>query len=316
MARPVAAQSLLSLGVSVALVKVIKRFLSESTYEDWWYEHSHVQSNAPTTELVRESVERLDANLMQGQRLTWPQVLNFLVEQVTELDVHFAYFVLFLSVAGPLLWLLLDKESSDVDSKTIPCNEDERVSSSVSTQTEEEPEEKITVRYFHYDPAERALLQFGRSKSESVLDAFKYMPAQKEYTEPEDDIDQMVKRCTLEAEKAHNLATARLPGPKEQTSQECAQEDSAELQHDKSQLPAKQQALLRSSSGIISSTSSRGVPSVKSSRSLLSFKAVPSKSDSSTHSPSFLQLQISPRRTTQVEVQLSPEQAYSQPFTY
>ncbi|CCE91639.1 Nvj1p TDEL_0D00550 [Torulaspora delbrueckii] len=320
MARPVAAQGLFSLGTSITLVKLVKKLMEGGTVEEWW--NVSPQAQQSSTYIVDYPIITTEPRNIHNQKLTWPQVLRFFIEQVEEMDLQLACFVLFLCLLGPLIWSLLDTKSSSAAGNSLLHN--------VSTQTEQEPEEKVTERHFHYDPAERALLQFGRSKSESVLSVFKYSPIQFDYNEPEEEVDEIVAGCTIKTEPIQKtpleiLEEKRRSGvvkPFAPIDQEVILRLDTALSSqkqfkDSSQLCPKveHQVLVQNSSGNIS-PGNREAPSVKSAGSLPSFRGAPLERASSAQSLSFLQIQISPRKTSHVEVQVNPEQAYSQPFTY
>lgn len=328
MSRPVAAQGLFSLGTSIAMLKVVQRFMEGRTPEKWWTE-PHVAEKS-STYVIDYPVATSGLKEAHYQSLSWPQVLEFLVEQVEQIDIKIACVVLFLCVLGPLIWSLLENKN--------PGATGDKLLHSVATQTEQEPEgkEKIAARYVHYNPAERALLQFGRSKSESVLSVFRYDPSRFEYTEPEEDIDEVVAGFTPSkkpsqagpagfAAEQHRRATVKplaleISDPPSQLDERVSHarvgsRESHTIDPSQARSGAEEQESSKDSNSNVSPGSGQA-SSVKSSRSLLSFKGASLKRASSAQSHTFLQIQISPRKTSHVEVQLNPEQVYSQPFTY
>ncbi|QLL32455.1 hypothetical protein HG536_0C06240 [Torulaspora globosa] len=295
MARMTAPYSLFFAGTSIALLKLVQK-LVERNGADEWLEPS--ESEYSTYVIEAPKIVHGDLSVPDTQELTWGQVFEFLAREVERVDLRIWFAVLLFCTLGPLAWSLSTGRSPSEQPPLAP-------STCVSTQTEPEPEverkDPAPMRCYHYEPGERALLQFGRSKSDSVL--FNYVPL--EFHEPElDEFEEVVGRCTLRQERANEVT------PKEEPTA----------------VPSVRLAQLVSEALADNGTETDAsmVEDDSANRTTLgdTLGSLPNLRDSSleiagrAQSPTALQIQLSPRKTSIVDVQVNPEQAYSQPFSY
>ncbi|QLQ79974.1 hypothetical protein HG537_0C06230 [Torulaspora globosa] len=300
MPRITAPHSLFLAGSSVALLKLVQRLVEKNGVDEW------MEMGRPgvSTYEVESSGVVHGVGTADGLELTWSQVFEFIAREVERVDLRIWFGVLLLSMLGPLVWSLLAGRGVSEQIVLPP-------SSSVSTQTDPEPEpelepesgrkdpepenehkDPVPIRYYQYEPGERALLQFGRSKSDSML--FDYVPLS--LHEPElDEIEEVVGRCTLRQEKPDALPTLRFP----QVASEAVVDDGT--QTDASIMEQE------STNRTTSDNTLGSLPNLKDSSLEITVPA---------QSPTALQIQLSPRKTSIVDVQVNPEQAYSQPFSY
>lgn len=352
MTRPPVLQGAFSLGASLAMFKGVKNMLHEYVPDNWlglpYSDHSSTYVIHRVTTAV---VETLDLPYTSPKDdLNWTRVLTFIAQEAEELDLRISAAVLLVCVLGPALWLLLTRESSRAVGG--------QVSQHVATQTEQSPQEPVTFQYYHYDPAERALLQFGKSRSEPIL--IGYMPMNfedEDYTSGNlENSNEVTAGCALRKdakptsgrlsndaiqdekqlgsenslEKTQTSVRTQLqdanadtkilspasPAPQEEQSRDRSSVESHPQEKTQCSEPYHRESSSWDNSIVFESLENRLESSGRSSSSLPSFKCTPSERETSRHSLAHIQLQISPRKTSNVGAQLNPEQAYSQPFTY
>lgn len=312
--------------------------------DDWLALHSREPSSTYVIHRVTTAVaERIDPYYSSPKDdLNWTRVLTFIAQEAAELDLRISAALLLVCVLGPALWLLLTRESSHAVGVQV---------SQHATQTEQPPQEPVTFQYYHYDPAERALLQFGKSRSEPILIGYNmpmnfededYAPGNVENTNKITAGSDLRKEGgptskrpsndTIQAEKqlGQNSVRTQPQDPNADTMvvspafSETQEEQSKErgltnLQpQEKAQCsePCHRESSSWEDSIVFESLENRLESSGRSSSSLPSLKCTPTDRETSRHSLAHIQLQISPRKTSNVDAQLNPEQAYSQPFTY
>lgn len=296
MARPTAPRSLFFAGTSFALLKLVQKLVERNSAEV-----RHKPNEMSTYVVQTPKVVHGEPSVSAPQELNWTQVMDFVKLELERVDLRVWLAVLLACTLGPLAWSLLQKRDRIEPPEANPCT-------NAATQTEQEPDterkDPVTVRYYHYEPAERALLQFGRSKSESVL--FNYVPMNFDEAEL-DDFEGVVAGCTLRDKEPVEELTLREPpavppaveipprhdAPEESTNESTRTDDSTEESH------SNHQETLN-----------------KSLVSLPSLRDSSLERPASAHSQTVLQIQLSPRKTSIGEVQVNPEQAYSQPFSY
>lgn len=326
MTRPPVLQGIFSLGASIALLTGVKKLLHGKAPDEWLttIPEQGLSSTYVVQGVIPSFVMKSEEWMGQApsNELNWPQVISFLIQQMEHLDFRIWLTVLLLCLLGPVFKSLFDKKG-----KEVPRN---NFSHNVATQTEQEPEELVTFQYYHYDPAERALMQFGRSKSESVL--FRYAPINFDENES-DDFDDVVDRCALPKESSQGCAPFEEPMSEANDSQEAdagqeiqevisqnvssSGEDQTSTDDFAKMKVSDQRGQLFTDGSISTATpESRPESFGKSSGSLLSFRGASLERQPSSHSHTAFQLQLSPKKSTNVDVQVNPEQAYSQPFTY
>lgn len=309
MARIAGPHSLFLAGISVALVKLVQK-LVERNCEDEWMKSGEVGGSTYVVDAPR--IVHGDLGAVDVQEMTWSQVFEFIAREVERVDLRIWSGLLLFSILGPLAWNLSRRSASEQP----PTN------SSVSTQTEPEPESErrdpAPMRCYHYEPGERALLQFGRSKSDSVL--FDYVPL--EFHEPElDEIEEVVGRCTLRQEKKNEVPlkgeqtavpsmrlaqVEALADDGTQTDTSVVENNSPNRTNTLGSLPNLRDSSEQRDNSEQGDSSQRDSSQRESSLEI----AAPAQS------PSAWQIQLSPRKTSIVDVQVNPELAYSQPFSY
>ncbi|CCC67191.1 hypothetical protein NCAS_0A06330 [Naumovozyma castellii] len=149
MTRPPVMQTAFSLTGSIAIVKSIERLCRAHLPENWIS-----QKNFEDSELVEVLQDISNAfsfhenvNFDESiDNLTWKKVGLFILQEILNLDIKISLGILLLLLLLPLLGVLLHAEITD------------------DRNDDMEPQ-----MLRHYDPAERALLQFGKNHSEPVL---------------------------------------------------------------------------------------------------------------------------------------------------
>lgn len=279
MTRHPVVHSALSVSGSVGAVKGIQRVLQKYLPDEWLFS-GKVQSSP--TNIVPSALEPTfveDIPLEKG--LSYTRVLSFVVDQLANMDARIAITIVVLTVIGPVLPYLFGIQ------KHVP-------------QTAAE----------HLDPAQRALLQFGKSKSEPILLSYVSMDLEQEvedFSEGEDIQDPLRRReVSLEA------------------SQELVQEDGVVFKEEhtevmqvlKSEEPEPMGKGLSAQEESDDSTSGKQESSSRSVCTLPSAQTSPLGRRDSYTSHANVYIQFSPMKTSNLDAQLSSEQAYSQPFTY
>lgn len=312
--------------------------------DDWLALHSRESSSTSVVHRVTTAVaERLDPYYSSPKDdLNWTRVLTFIAQEAAELDLRISAALLLVCVLGPALWLLLTRESSQAVGGQV---------SQHATQTEQIPQEPVTFQYYHYDPAERALLQFGKSRSEPILIGYNmpmnfedadYTSGNVENTNKVTAGDDLRKEGGLTSKRPSNdtiqdkkqLGSVKRVGKRQdsvrtqlqapnafsETQEKQSKDRSSTNSHPQGEAqcsePCHRESTSWEDSIVFESLENRLESSGRSSSSLPSLKCTPTDRETSRHSSAHIQLQISPRKTSNVDAQLNPEQAYSQPFTY
>ncbi|CCD24646.1 Nvj1p NDAI_0D03320 [Naumovozyma dairenensis CBS 421] len=167
--RPVI-QSIFSLGGSLAMVKGLKRVLRKYDLPENWLTPTQGNSTQENINKTNELISILQevSNAMHsrddisfskqleeaGDGITWKKVGLFVLKESINMDTKIAAGIIFTILFLPLLSALL----SNSIGKKLRKKKNDNVD--FATQTEQS---------HHYGPAERALLQFGKSKSEPIL---------------------------------------------------------------------------------------------------------------------------------------------------
>lgn len=304
MARAIAPYGLFLGGTSIALLKLVQKLVDRNGADEW-LEPSLDEDSSSTYVVEVPKILHGASSTPISQELTWRQVIDFLMKELERVDVRVWCVILLVCLLGPVARNLL---GSKPPQKPYVAD-----SKSVSTQTDQEAEpadrkDPVAIRSHHYEPAERALLQFGRSKSESVL--FNYVPT--DFNEEElQDFEGIVAGCTLRAEELEPVKEKEQDQevtPRKEPEKRSSVEPPEQLKQTDSN------AATGDSSG--ESTSVHQTSLGKSLGLLSSLKDDSLRRATSAQSLPFLPIQLSPRKTSIVEVQVNPEQVYSQPFNY
>ncbi|QLG73064.1 hypothetical protein HG535_0E01480 [Zygotorulaspora mrakii] len=350
MTRVPVSQGLFGLAATVAIFKGLKEAMNFYSLGALRLNVSDGNMNPTMTAeshtVTKKIVTTVTATINTGtkQKLDWPLVLDFVLEELDMIDPRIWIATIALCVLGPVAVYLFDGRRSVFSTNTH------------STQTDEVEEVRIPdlpgpssgkgpssySPYFQYNPAERAWMQFGKSKSEPFL--FTYVPISYSTKDSSSEIEQEVKEYENEPslefcdKQVAEPATDNFNREESATDNYNHDESAQSAQSISDQLPSsgnkfrsiqekkslhvmnhQQQHLLedREVSSLdesftinpfdkrpISSNSSHSIPSSRSS---------PMASSVLNSSNSHLRLQMSPTKTF---THLSSELAYSQPFSY
>lgn len=282
MTRHPVLQNAISLSGSVGAVKGIERLLQKHLPDEWLFSP---KTHSSPTDIVPSALE---PTLIDNDRLTnslsSTHVLSFIVDQIANMDARIAVTIVVLTVLGPVLPYIFGSR------KQVP---------------------QTTAQ--HIDPAQRALLQFGKSKSEPILLSYVSLDLERE----EEDV----------SEKEDSSATLRREKVSMEVKQEIVQEDEPAFKEVMKEVNIVEQVVEKegpepTDKEFCVQEESDGSASRKRGSSSRSVITLPSAQTSplgrreSYTSHSNVYIQFSPIKTSNVDAQLSSEQAYSQPFTY
>lgn len=144
MARHPVVHGALSISGTIGAVKGFQKLLQRYLSNEWLFEND--KSEVSPTSVIPSVLESSSQGLSdKGKELDWSRVLSFMVDQIANMDVRLAVAIVVLAVMGPVLPYVFGYgkvKAASVESEIIAS---------------------------HLDPAQRALLQFGKSKSEPLL---------------------------------------------------------------------------------------------------------------------------------------------------
>ncbi|CAI6718828.1 ANL_collapsed_G0025180.mRNA.1.CDS.1 [Saccharomyces cerevisiae] len=166
MTRPPLVRGIFSLGLSVAVLKGVEKTVRKHLERQGWIEPQKVDYELIFTidrlkNLVDNKREALTAEQPDAGELSWRKVFNFISRQSSELDTRIYVLILLLSFLLPIAWTVLDGDrETTLEDKDNDFNvdliENER-------------------RLKHYNDGERAVLQFGKNRSEPIILSYKDM---------------------------------------------------------------------------------------------------------------------------------------------
>lgn len=273
MSRHPVVQGVLSVSGTLGAVKGFQKLLQRYLSNDWLFESKKMQVS-PTSQIPSSLVRS-----PENEELDWTRVLSFMSDQMANTDVRLLVAFLVLVIMGPLLPYLFGSGKREAYSI--------------------EYTEKTEVIASQIDPAERALLQFGKSKSEPLLFGYVSM-------ELDDQVPHQGRHSELKLEKPEvNMDL--------QDETKVARQEPKELEGKE-----QQQEVEGRIGELESDISTRDKPnsSTKSNYTLSSAQTSPFDCRDSQVSQSNVCIQFSPIKTSNLDAQLTSAQAYSQPFTY
>lgn len=282
MTRHPVLQNALSVSGSVGAVKGIKRLLQKYLPDEWLFSQ---KAHSSPTDIVPSALEPtlIDNNRLDDS-LSITRVLSFMVDQIANMDVRIAVTIVVLAVLGPVLPYIvgLNKQAPQTAAQ-------------------------------HIDPAKRALLQFGKSKSEPILLSYVSLDLEREEEDlsEREDSSSALRREKVSMEVKQEIVQEDEPAIKEVTKEVNIVQQVVEKEGP--ELTEKEFCVQEESDG--SASRKRG----SSSRSVITLPSAqtsPLGRRESYTSHSNVYIQFSPIKTSNVDAQLSSEQAYSQPFTY
>ncbi|CAI4039568.1 hypothetical protein SMKI_08G2370 [Saccharomyces mikatae IFO 1815] len=325
MTHPPVVRGIFSLGLSVAVLKGVQKTVRKHLEKQGWIEPQEVDYELIFTidrlkNLIDDKHNPLTAVQQDISELSWRKVLNFISRQFSELDTRIYVLILLLSLLVPIVWSVLDGdhegalEDNDNDIN-VDIIENER-------------------RLKHYNDGERAVLQFGKNRSEPIILSYKNMNVLEGEHEFTNKKDHDASHLTSKSENALDKAESKdvfddhpeqqpkvdIKCDKNDLSEEENGEDSDNKEEDHSsslELESQSESKVESTAEPdVLSRDTRTTSSLKSSTSFpVSFKG--SIDLRSLNPPSsLLHLQVSPTKSTNLDAQVNTEQAYSQPFRY
>ncbi|CAR26385.1 hypothetical protein ZYGR_0H01930 [Zygosaccharomyces rouxii] len=294
MARHPVVHGVLSISGTFGAAKGFQKLLQRYLSNEWLFENE--KDKISPTSLVPSILESSSQDLSnKSKELDWTGVLSFVVDQIANVDVRLAVAIVVLAVMGPVLPYAFGYGKVDA----------------ASTESE--------IIASHLDPAQRALLQFGKSKSEPVL--FGYVSMELDELEEHGSSEHVLHlRRQLQLEDQHFVKELR--DEVNIAEQLVQRQESKELEKEEEQEVVVAHSCSRSHSGSPqveeSDTSADGKPSssTRSEYTLPSAQTSPLDHRDSCVSHSNTCIQLSPIKTSNLDAQLTSEQAYSQPFTY
>ncbi|CAI4053652.1 hypothetical protein SUVZ_15G3520 [Saccharomyces uvarum] len=324
MTRPPVMRGAFSLGLSVAVLKGVKKTVRKHLERQGWLEPRKVDYELIfTIDRLKTLVdEKHDSVLAIGQHdtgeLSWRKVFNFISRQSSELDTRIYVLILLLCLVVPIAWTVLDGDqdsSLDENDDYDNLNEDAR-------------------RLKHYGDGERAVLQFGKNRSEPIILSYKDMDVpegEREFTakrnhnsrsltsRSENALDRMNDENTL-SDQPEEQVEADIGCDESKLGEETNSNDIDDMKKDRCSSPEAESHDEfnedNSTEPEFLSRDTKTTSSLKSSTSFpLSFKG--SMDLRSINQPSsVLHIQVSPTKSTNLDAQVNTEQAYSQPFRY
>ncbi|EJS43367.1 nvj1p [Saccharomyces arboricola H-6] len=322
MTRPPVVHGAFALGLSMAVFKGVEKTVREHLEKQGWIEPQKVDYELIFTieklkNLVDEKYSQAVEHCDDTSELSWRKVLNFISRQSSELDTRIYVLILLLSVLLPIAWTVLDGDregtpddnSNDVDENLIASAKQLK----------------------HYNDGERAVLQFGKNRSEPIILSYRDMNVSdgdhRDFTTKRE-----LEHSHLTSKSENALAEMNdedTPGdqqeqpleidieceknePGEETKNVNKEKDHSSSSEVESHNEAKKETVADPE---ILSQDTRTTSSLKSSTSFpISFRG--SIDLKSINHPSSLHLQVSPTKSTNLDAQVNTEQAYSQPFRY
>ncbi|KOG99253.1 Nvj1p [Saccharomyces eubayanus] len=320
MTRPPVMRGAFSVGLSVAVLKGVKKTVRKHLERRGWLEPHKVDYELVfTIDRLKNLVdEKHDSVLAVGQHdageLSWRKVFNFISRQSSELDTRIYIFILLLCLVVPVVWTVLDGDHDN----SLDDNDDY----------------EDARRLKHYGDGERAVLQFGKNRSEPIILSYKDMDVpegEREFTAKRDHNSRSLTSKSENALDGLNNEDTLSDQPEEQVEvdigcdenelgeetntndiddqeKDCCSSPEVEP-HDEfnEDNPTEPEFLTRDTKTTSSLKSSTSFP--------LSFKG--SIDLRSINQPSsLLHIQVSPTKSTNLDAQVNTEQAYSQPFRY
>ncbi|GCE97342.1 hypothetical protein ZYGM_004897 [Zygosaccharomyces mellis] len=287
-------QGTISIGGTFGAVKGLQRLLQRYLSNEWLFENK--KSKISPTNVIPSVLEPSSQDFSnKGKEVNWSRVLSFIVDQISNIDLRLAVVIVVLAVMGPVLPYVFGYGKSDT---------------SIT-------ESNITGS--NLDSSQRALLQFGKSKSEPVLLGYVSMELDElSDRRNSEQVPHLRRHSELEELQAgRNLQdevkiAEQLVQRQESRELEKREEQEKEMQQEKGEMDSH---LSRAEE---SDTSAGGKPgsSVRSEYTLPSAQTSPLDHRDSYISHSNVCIQFSPIKTSNLDAQLTAEQAYSQPFTY
>lgn len=282
-----------TLGAARGFQRLLQRYLND----EWLFgnKKNEVSPTSVVPSMLEPSFEELPE---KSKELDWTRVLSFLVEQIGNMDVRLAVAIVVLAVVGPVLPYVFGYREDTSEGTTTTTT----TTATITTTKESE------IVASHLDPAQRALLQFGKSKSEPLLLGYVSMKL--------DEIEE-----NRNAEQA-NLLRRQLQLERPHFGKELEDEVRfAErlVERQESRGREREEEIKERSPQVDESDTSVGGKPDSSSRSeytLPSAQTSPLDRRDSYVSHSNVCIQLSPIKTSNLDAQLTSEQAYSQPFTY
>lgn len=320
MTRPPVVHGAFSLGLSVAILKGVKKTVRKHLEKRGWIEPRKVDYEFIfTIDRLKNLVDEKDGTAAVWQHdtseLSWRKVLNFVSNQFSELDTRIYVLLLLLCVLLPIAWTVLDGDSEDL----LNNNDNDDNVGLIGSK----------IRLKHYNDGERAVLQFGKSRSEPIILSYKDMDMPEEdrefTTKKEREDCQLVSKSENALDKVENVES---PGGQAkqhlEVDTQCNRDESGEKINGEGDSSKEEDRCSSSEVGshdeskeeVVTdpeflSRDTRTTSSLKSSRSFpISFKG------SINQPSSLLHLQVSPTKSTNLDAQVNTEQAYSQPFRY
>lgn len=338
MTRPPVLQGVFALGAGFAMFEGVMKLYNlygvqrvQANMSEGFTEPSLVHLVTRVTTTVTASAGSLQENLGGKPTLDWPQVFDFLLQQMDQLDLRIPIIITTLCVFGPVLFYLWEGKLKA--RKEIRC-----LTREGSTQTEEisqhenpnilKPQVPEASNHFcQINPAERALLQFGKSKSDSLL--FGYVPMNYDSTDFHLDAEPELIGSFInshELQKTPHRTPRRVyvnnlsePSIASQPLPEC-QHKNLDIETCRETSPGSERPGTSDkgdssfAESVTTNTFDTKKPSsIKSLCSLPSSRGSPFNTSILSSSDNHLRLQMTPSKTN---TQLNSDIAYSQPFTY
>lgn len=321
MTRPPLVRGIFSLGLSVAVLKGVEETVRKHLERQGWIEPQKVDYELIFTidrlkNLVDNKREALTAEQPDAGELSWHKVFNFISRQSSELDTRIYVLILLLSFLLPIAWTVLDGDrETTLEDKDNDINvdliENER-------------------RLKHYNDGERAVLQFGKNRSEPIILSYKDMnvlEGEHEFTSKEEHGNS---HLTSKSENALNQVGSedllgchlekQLEEDKNEPNGEADGEDDNNQEKDcSSSSEVESQSKCRKESTAEPDSLSRDTRTTSSLKSSTSFPISLKGSidlKSLNQPSSLLHIQVSPTKSNNLDAQVNTEQAYSQPFRY
>ena len=250
--------------------------------------------------------DRLDTG-----ELSWRKVFNFISRQSSELDTRIYVLILLLSFLVPIAWTVLDGDHEG----TLEDNDNDINMDLIENER----------RQKHYNDGERAVLQFGKNRSEPIILSYKDMnvsEGEREFTtKKEHGNGRLISKSenALDEVGSEDVSGCHPEKQLEEDNNELSEEENGEDDDNKekdrcssseveSQSESKKESTAEPD---LLSRDTRTTSSLKSSTSFpISFKG--SIDLKSLNQPSsLLHLQVSPTKSTNLDAQVNTEQAYS-----
>lgn len=320
MTRPPVVRGIFSLGLSVAVLKGVEKTVRKHLEKQGWIQPREVDYELIFTidrlkNLVDDKRESLTAEQLDTGELSWRKVLNFISRQSSELDTRIYVLILLLSFLVPIAWTVLDGDREG----TLEDNDNDINVDLIGNER----------RHKHYNDGERAVLQFGKNRSEPIILSYKDMnvSGEREFiNKKEHDNGHLISKSenALDEVGSEDVSGCHPENQLEEDKNELSEEENGEDDDNKetdrcssseveSQSESKKESTAEPD---LLSRDTRTTSSLKSSTSFpISFKG--SIDLKSLNQPSsLLHLQVSPTKSANLDAQVNTEQAYSQPFRY